>query len=78
MAFSSIQGSKFIDNWHHRPEQILSVGDLVLVATRASTLYVFDRDQHCIVRRFDVSPVSSLLGKHLLNAVERVYVGFCV
>ena len=57
------QGSKFIDNWHHRPEQILAVGDLVLVATRASTLYVFDRERHDITRRFDVDPVSSLLGK---------------
>ena len=58
----SWQGSKFIDNWRHRPEQILAVGDLVLVATRASAFYVFDRLQHEILRRFDVAPVTSLLG----------------
>lgn len=56
------QGSKFINSWHNRPEQILPVGELVLVATRASALYVFDRQQHEVLRKFDVTPVISLLG----------------
>ena len=61
-----VQGSKFIDNWHHRPEKILPVGDLVLVATKGSALYIFDRQQHDVMRKFDVTPVISLLG----NALE--------
>lgn len=62
MCWISTQGSKFINNWHHRPEKILPVGNLVLVATRASALYVFDRQQHEVLRKFDITPIISLLG----------------
>jgi hypothetical protein len=55
------RGSKFINDFHHRPEQILPVGDLVLVATKASALYVFDRQRHEVLRKFDVTPIISLL-----------------
>lgn len=61
--FPVIQGSIFLDKWRKRPDQILSVGDVVVVATKGSSLFVFDAKSAQFVRKFDVFPSSQLLGK---------------
>ena len=61
--FPVIQGSIFLDKWRKRPDQILSVGDVVVVATKGSSLFVFDAKSAQLVRKFDVFPSSQLLGK---------------
>ena len=62
-VLSSLKGSKFMDTWHHRPEQILPIGDLVIVATKGPALYIFDAKTATLQRKFDVTPITSMLGK---------------
>ena len=38
------------------------MGKLVLVATKGSSLYIFDKQRHNILRKFDVTPIITLLG----------------
>ena len=39
----------------------------MLVATKASALYVFDSQQHAVLRKFDVTPILSQLGNILFT-----------
>ena len=51
-----------MDSWRKRPEQMLAVGDCVVVATKGSALFVFDANSARLLRKFDVAPMTKLLG----------------
>lgn len=55
------EGSIFMDSWRKRPEQMLAVGDCVVVATKGSALFVFDANSARLLRKFDVAPMTKLL-----------------
>ena len=51
-----------MDSWRKRPEHMLAVGDCVVVATKGSALFVFDAKSARLLRKFDVAPMTKLLG----------------
>ena len=57
-----LQGSVFLDGCRKNPDKILPVGGVVLVATEGSALFVYDAKSARLLRKFDVYPVTQLLG----------------
>ena len=51
-----------VDSSRKRPEKIIPIGGLVVVAAKGSALYIFDAKSTRLVRKFDVTPIIRLLG----------------
>lgn len=61
-----MQGSIFLDRRRKRPEQIITLGNnMVVVTTKGSVLFVYDAKSAPpqLVRKFDVFSATQLLGK---------------
>ena len=61
-----------MDSWRKRPEQMLAVGDCVVVATKGSALFVFDANSARLLRKFDVAPMTKLLGTYIHVTIKTV------
>lgn len=64
IGLNSSQGSIPMDAWRQKPEHIVSLGEVVAVATRkGSTVFFFDAQSAHLLRKFDIVPLTRLLSK---------------
>ena len=70
-----MQGSRFLNVEHFPPDQILPLGDVVAVAAKSSSIFMFDAETTNFLRTFDVQPMTKSLvtGKWYVSSTTGLF-----